>query len=167
LWRKKENSTFSKNSYHAGRVFEFCKIEVMTFRASMYDVSTLYVIRETFHFAVVLNKFNQTRSRSLLWPSFCRLDGHREANKITKQHVNQRNTFRILKSILSIVRRKYGIPYFPRIHTMLAGFCGPAKSRYVLANHRCTMYLRFTFTVKKYKGGLVIVKESGAYRFEL
>jgi hypothetical protein len=63
---KKGNSPFSENSHHAGRVFESCKIEVMTFQPSMYDVSTLYVIRETFHFADVLDKFNQIRSRSLL-----------------------------------------------------------------------------------------------------
>jgi hypothetical protein len=44
-----------------------------------------------------------------------------------------------------------------RTDVFLAGFSGPAKRRYVLANHRCTVYLRFTFTVKKCKGGLKFV----------
>jgi hypothetical protein len=58
-------------------------MKVKVFRASMYDVSTLYVNRETFHFAGVSNKFNHTGLRSSLCPSFCRLDDDREANKNT------------------------------------------------------------------------------------
>jgi hypothetical protein len=122
----------------------------------MYDVSTLYVNRETFHLAGVSSKFNQTRSRSLLCPSFSRLDDDREANQIEKQHVKRRNIFRNLTIFYG---GKNGIPHFPRIHTMLAGFSGLAKRRARFSEHRCTMYLRLTFTVKKYKYRLLSVFE--------
>jgi hypothetical protein len=49
----------------------------------MYDVSTLYVIRETFHFAGISNKFDQTRSSPRLCPSNNGLDDDRETNKKT------------------------------------------------------------------------------------
>jgi hypothetical protein len=93
----------------------------------MYDVSTLYVNRETFRFAGLLSKFNHTRLRSHLGPSFCRLDGHREGNRFTNQPVKQGDTFRILKSFFIHWPGKKGIPHFPRIHTMLAGFLDLAK----------------------------------------
>jgi hypothetical protein len=40
-----------------------------------------------------------------------------------------------------------------RTDVFSAGFCGPAKQGSRFLECRCTMYLRFTFTVKKSKGG--------------
>jgi hypothetical protein len=42
-----------------------------------------------------------------------------------------------------------------RTDVFLAGFCGLAKRGARFSGHRCTMYLRFTFTVKKFKGMIV------------
>jgi hypothetical protein len=93
----------------------------------MYDVSTLYVIREKIYLQVYwINLTRQDRALACA-PHFADLT-------MTVKLIDLQNNIQIKGTCLEFSNRFYpspqgknGIPHFPRIHTMLAGFLGLAK----------------------------------------